>query len=92
MGGDEFAVLIKNCPDIEYIKQKVDFFIKDFIVCTENEESRQIFVSIGSVLFPARDGTFMELYQQADDALYRAKQQGKGRLEVVVLSECKTCK
>lgn len=78
MGGDEFVVLLKDYPGEQEMNEKLDRFINNFQVAGDSHKKR-ITVSVGIALSCSGGLTFMEMYQQADASLYRAKQQGKGR-------------
>lgn len=78
IGGDEFAVLMKNVDNGEGLKQKLARLCarienKDFGA----EEGLVISCSIGIALFPEHGTSYSELYEKADHALYYAKSHGK---------------
>lgn len=67
-GGDEFLILVQEMADISLLRCALSgllrFHVDDFI-CT---------ASIGVALFPQDGTTFIDLFQNADQALYRAKE------------------
>jgi diguanylate cyclase (GGDEF)-like protein len=83
-GGDEFAVLCEDMPDeahgLRLAERLVDAFAQPFEVCGE---PRFCSTSVGVVITDsgAPRGA-EELLSDADAALYRAKERGRGRHEV----------
>ena len=81
LGGDEFIVLLEELEQSEH----VPLIAEDIIALLQqpfrldNGIDLQSGVSIGIALFPDHGQSAMELLQQADSALYQAKQQGRGR-------------
>ena len=81
IGGDEFTVMLRELPDAA-TAQTVARRILDALSAPIwlGGEGRRIGVSVGIAAFPAdgldRDG----LLRHADAAMYRAKQQGRGRV------------
>lgn len=80
IGGDEFVVFLRNAKDKRRVKAKVDEIIRDLYVLTDSGEKQMISISVGIAHADAKSTSFLALYQQADAALYRAKQNGKGQL------------
>ena len=77
VGGDEFLVFMKGIPGLEIAKKGAAKILKIFV---ENEKTlRSVSASIGVALYPRDGQNFKNLYQKADEALYRAKQTGKNR-------------
>jgi diguanylate cyclase (GGDEF)-like protein len=81
LGGDEFTVILRNVvePDaaatvasriIESLQLPVNINARDCFVCA----------SIGITLFPDDASTIEDLMRNADTAMYRAKDLGRGRL------------
>jgi len=77
-GGDEFIVLLPNITDISEVvaiantvvkKFKKSFTIENHILSTS--------ASIGIALYPEHGATFEQLLQNADAAMYKAKENGK---------------
>ena len=77
-GGDEFAVLLENIDKPEDIAQVADKIIYEISLPIEIQETKySISGSIGISTFPD-DGTQTDqLIQNADTAMYRAKDRGK---------------
>jgi diguanylate cyclase (GGDEF)-like protein len=81
LGGDEFTVILRNVADpeaaaavasriIESLQLPVNITGRDCYVCA----------SIGITLFPDDASTIEDLMRNADTAMYRAKDLGRGRL------------
>ncbi|MEG0566640.1 MAG: diguanylate cyclase, partial [Hungatella sp.] len=83
VGGDEFAIFMRNIGTLESVKQKLDRICirlssKDF----GEGQSYYISCSIGMSQF-RKDGTgYAELYEKADQALYYTKRHGKASFSV----------
>lgn len=80
IGGDEFAILLKNVPSkkmaLEKAAQLLDLFQRLF---QQGKQPIQVTCSAGVAIYP-EDGTdFSSLYHSADLALYEAKSRGKNR-------------
>ncbi|MFT9205480.1 GGDEF domain-containing protein [Liquorilactobacillus mali] len=82
-GGEEFCILIEDTP-IEFAYTKLN----NFINCLEadkyrTESGKEIRVSCSAGISDNQDyATIYETVRAADDALYRAKKEGKGRVIV----------
>jgi diguanylate cyclase (GGDEF)-like protein len=79
IGGDEFIVYMPNAADVGSCRAKAEAVCEAFRHRTYGDDSRTVSVttSIGVALYPADAGNYHSLYQLADNALYRAKRQGK---------------
>lgn len=78
IGGDEFAILLEeifNPEDAAYIAQKLIQVVSSPLSVRDNE----VFItgSIGISIFPDDGRDITTLLQNADAAMYRAKEQGK---------------
>ena len=83
LGGDEFSVLLENCPSSKAIKVAnilIDM-IREYRFLWENK-TYQVGVSIGIVPITADSSSTAELMVQADQACYSAKDLGRGRAHV----------
>ena len=74
MGGDEFALLLKNVMNEEVLLAKLTY-LKEQIYQRINSDM-VVSCSFGAACFPADGETFDDLYFKADVALYTAKEQG----------------
>jgi diguanylate cyclase (GGDEF)-like protein len=80
LGGDEFAIMVPECGDasaIERLAAEVIAAISGSIVLERGEVTVE--TSIGIVLIPGDGPTASDLLRNADLALYRAKEEGRGR-------------
>ncbi|MDH5572424.1 MAG: EAL domain-containing protein [Gammaproteobacteria bacterium] len=84
VGGDEFAILLKNCS----IKKAINITKK---ICSDVETFRFIWdkrqfsigVSIGVIPLDENSGSLEDVSSKADDACYIAKERGRGRVHVI---------
>ncbi len=79
-GGDEFILFIRDIINIEFIQSKAAQLAlrldKDYSM--ENI-SHSLSVSIGISIYPQDGKNYTKLYQNADNALYFSKRNGKNR-------------
>ncbi|CAH0535134.1 hypothetical protein VST7929_02795 [Vibrio stylophorae] len=83
IGGEEFAVILQSCD--EYVVRDVAHRLLDLveglaIAHADNGTSKNVVtISIGYLFYDPAKGmqTATELYQRCDQALYRAKKQGR---------------
>ena len=83
MGGDEFAAMLffgKNIPDKAIRERAQQIFDKVNLTVKSAEGSSGI--SMGAVIAKT-EVTFNQLYEESDNALYSAKEKGRGRIVVV---------
>jgi diguanylate cyclase (GGDEF)-like protein/PAS domain S-box-containing protein len=79
LGGDEFAVIAPHVADPAQVERLAEKLLK----CLKNTGQHRtpmglVSVSIGIALYPSDARERTELLSNADTALYRAKQEGKG--------------
>ncbi|MDC7288295.1 diguanylate cyclase [Blautia schinkii] len=80
VGGDEFMVFLKDITDVEFVKCKAGQIMSALSEMAVQDAVRmELSCSIGIAVFPDHGNTYQELYQRADQALYRAKNLGKNR-------------
>lgn len=72
IGGDEFCVYIRNISSVDFIKSKLNQ-LTDTIKEISNDFP--IYVSTG-ISFLKEEKTYIDLFKEADEALYKAKQKG----------------
>lgn len=80
LGGDEFAVILRNVADPDAARTVADRIIES-VQLPVNIAGRDHYVcaSIGVTLFPDDSGSLDDLMRNADMAMYRAKDMGRGR-------------
>lgn len=75
MGGDEFAVLLKQVSGQQEALAVVNRFAQEVAkIQTDLGITLQTSVSVGVSLFPVDGTDFQTLYRKADEAMYQAKQ------------------
>jgi diguanylate cyclase (GGDEF)-like protein len=80
LGGDEFTIMVPQCGDrsaVERLAGEVIAALSGSITLERGEVTVE--TSIGVVLFPRDAPTASDLLRNADLALYRAKEEGRGR-------------
>ncbi len=79
LGGDEFTVLMKNNPNLDDVSILANKIIEALHqpFTLSNERNVLIGTSIGISLYPEHGLTADVLMQQADTAMYQAKQEGR---------------
>lgn len=77
-GGDEFIFLFRNCATQELCKALHQSISQAYF--RSAGISFPMVVSMGVSFFPREGDTYEGLFNLADQRLYRAKQEGKGRL------------
>jgi len=82
MGGEEF-LLVLPCIVDEVAELRAEYFREQIqsMPIPYKGETLTITVSIGISSYPKNGQTWEELYRAADSALYRAKQNGRNRVE-----------
>lgn len=94
-GGEEFMVIVPNCSDdgVNKIATRILNSIHNLqIEHCRSEISNNLTVSIGVAISTPEDGISNsgQLVQQADDALYKAKDAGRNRFVVYTDEDSKT--
>lgn len=80
IGGDEFAILLKNISSREKASQKAAQLLELFQETFKHgRHPIDVTCSAGIALFPEDGDDFQSLYRCADQALYQAKNQGKNQ-------------
>ncbi|WP_282756190.1 diguanylate cyclase domain-containing protein [Desulfuromonas thiophila] len=88
-GGDEFVLLLTELTFAEDAAQVARKILQGFRqpVALQGQQV-QVKVSIGIALYPAHGQDSGQLMQQADEAMYRAKQAGRNRYAVAGAAPC----
>ncbi|WP_080800737.1 bifunctional diguanylate cyclase/phosphohydrolase [Arabiibacter massiliensis] len=80
VGGDEFLVFVpcgeEGDPAFERLVRRL------FDTLTDTFEGFDVSVSMGVAFYPDNGRTYRELFHHADEALYRSKRNGRGRISV----------
>lgn len=83
IGGDEFIAFFEYPRDFNVIKRYADSIISTFVKKTcELHAGACVSCSIGIVCIPEDGCDFQTLYEKSDQALYRAKRDGKARYAI----------
>jgi diguanylate cyclase (GGDEF)-like protein len=84
MGGDELAVLLPGCSSEAALgrARQLQYAIQASPLELSDGTLLAISVSLGVAHIPTNATTALELYQAADAALYRAKREGHGGIEL----------
>ena len=83
-GGEEFLLLLPD-TSLETLQQRAEQVCKDakkLLIPDHGELALSITLSLGVSIFPLHGLTGQSLLQVADDALYRAKSEGRDRVVV----------
>jgi diguanylate cyclase (GGDEF)-like protein len=80
LGGDEFTVILRNVADPDAARAVADRIIESLqLPVNIGGRDQYVCASIGITLFPDDGMTLEELMRNADTAMYRAKDLGRGR-------------
>jgi diguanylate cyclase (GGDEF)-like protein/PAS domain S-box-containing protein len=83
IGGDEFTVLVENIENEAQVTALAQEFLNAFrSPLSIADDQVYIGATIGVSIFPHHGDSFTELVHQADLAMYKAKADGKMRIEV----------
>lgn len=84
-GGEEFILLLSDTHILgaQVIAQKIRKEIELLEIALDNDESLSVTVSIGvNIINTQEKDTLQQSIKKADDALYKAKENGKNRVEI----------
>jgi len=81
LGGDEFAVVLPDAskPRIEMIAQQIINALNKPFILDQNKVKHYISTSIGIALYPQDGNDIQSLMKHADQAMYKAKLEGRSR-------------
>ena len=80
LGGDEFTVILRNVADPDAARAVAERIIESLqLPVNIGGKDHYVAASIGITLFPDDGQTIEELMRNADTAMYRAKEMGRGR-------------
>ena len=79
IGGDEFMVIMRGISDKNLVEARCTQLLTTFRNTFQNRQyNLPLSCSIGIALAPEHGISYFDLFRHADQALYRAKDQGKG--------------
>jgi diguanylate cyclase (GGDEF)-like protein len=83
-GGEEFAaVLVRTEGDSAFnVSQRLCGMVADAVIAPEGAERIPVTISIGLAQLKGRNISFDELMNEADQAMYAAKNAGRNRVSV----------
>ncbi|HUK45326.1 MAG TPA: EAL domain-containing protein [Gaiellaceae bacterium] len=82
LGGDEFAVLVEDTLSADDVMRLADRLVEALALPIEVKGVGMAVPASVGVTFATHDSTVESLLRDADIAMYSAKSQGKGRIEV----------
>lgn len=77
IGGDEFFAFMCNVPDMKLAKRKAELMLQKIRKVCEKYKEVGLSASIGISMYPTDGNSLEEIYAKADEALYKAKRNGK---------------
>lgn len=82
-GGEEFVILFADCPH-QQVKEKLEEMIVDYAAIIHDEQEQSFFVTFSAGMFSIYQEKveLLEALEKADQALYRAKEKGRARVEI----------
>jgi len=80
-GGEEFVVILPGPPSERSIEraETIRSNVENGLRIQYHEHEFQVTISLGAAVFPVHGSTPEEVLKAADNALYRAKEQGRNR-------------
>jgi diguanylate cyclase (GGDEF)-like protein len=85
MGGEEFAILLLNAPEAQTYKMMNSFRleISEYVFAFDDIEIEiKLTISIGLSELKRTNSTVNLLYSASDKALYKAKRNGRNKVEI----------
>ena len=83
-GGEEFVLILPDCTSVEDVRSRADQLlagVRDLRVPFRGQ-TLSVTLSMGIAVCPGHSTDIEELLHVADEALYRAKQEGRDRVVV----------
>ncbi len=80
LGGDEFTLIYNDITSDQQLEARIALLLKEFEqIFNINNTVYQISISVGVAQYPRDGQTSREILMHADQAMYAAKRDGKGR-------------
>ncbi|WP_406540839.1 GGDEF domain-containing protein [Clostridium ljungdahlii] len=81
-GGEEFSVLLLNCPTADAIQvaERIRQNVEAYSFHISNKTTIHITISIGVSTYPSLTNNIDNLLSDADTALYKAKNEGRNKI------------
>ena len=88
-GGEEFVLILVDASleDTRKRAEELRVKIKKLQILYKGKPLENITISLGASVFPEHGTTVEDLLRAADQALYKAKTDGRDRLEVFAIKE-----
>jgi len=85
IGGEEFAIILieTRIKNAEKIAERIRKSTEDDRVLTENQKYISFTISVGITEFSTGDGSFSDVLHRSDLAMYKAKNMGKNKVEII---------
>lgn len=84
LGGDEFMIFVKDVKDISSVLLQAEFLRQEIgRITDERKISVSICASVGIAVSTAGYYDYASMYAAADEALYKAKKQGRNKICVI---------
>lgn len=85
VGGEEFVALLPNCGSKKAVEvaERVRSNYKKHEFSISNDHKIKVTISIGIASFPETTDDIKALVRKADKALYKAKENGRNRIEII---------
>ncbi|MCJ7589126.1 MAG: GGDEF domain-containing protein, partial [Candidatus Aminicenantes bacterium] len=82
IGGEEFLIVVTEAPLVSLVDlaERIRVAVEKGIRIEEAPEGFTVTVSIGVAVMSAADQNIDAIIKRADDALYRAKKEGRNRV------------
>ena len=83
IGGDEFIIFMINAGDEEIVERRLEAFLADICSIKVDKKEGMLTCSIGAAISSSDEHlAYNEIFKTADENLYTAKRNGKGRCVV----------
>ncbi len=82
IGGEEFIILLQSTSlkHAQLLCKKINVSVASAVLVLENKEPIHTTVSIGLASLNSSDATLEQIIKRSDQALYKAKEQGRNRI------------